>query len=138
MLPGFLTTALELIIILDVCGAVIYFVLTGLSRIKKPSAQAAPAMINTSSAPSFGIDTPMLATAQPCAIPRPITPDIYLPKTPETGAQRQWMARFKNRVTMLRQAFTYRPATQGVEKTRAADTDYARLGRVLDSFKEEA
>jgi hypothetical protein len=34
--------------------------------------------------------------------------------------------------------FTYRPAPSGkTVQTQALDTDQAKLGRVLDSFKEE-
>ena len=36
MLAGFLTTALEIVIILDVCGVVAYFVISGLARLRKP------------------------------------------------------------------------------------------------------
>ena len=32
MLTGFLTTALEIVIILDICGAVAYFVVAGMLR----------------------------------------------------------------------------------------------------------
>ena len=42
MLPGFLTTALEIIIILDICGAIAYFTITGLTRKNKPTRQATP------------------------------------------------------------------------------------------------
>lgn len=135
MLPGFLTTALELLIILDVCGAIIYFALTGFARIKKPSAQ--PPQNTHAPIQSFGIDTPVLAPAQPYAPHRPIAPAVYLHGEPEPQSDRRWLASFKHRVTSLKQAFTYRPATQGAVKTQAADPDYARLGRVLDSFKEE-
>ena len=132
MLPGFLTTALELLIILDVCGAIIYFALTGFARIKKRAGQ--PAQRDRASIQSFGMDTPVLAPAQSYAPHRPISPAVYLPGEPEPESKRRWLAGFKNRV---RQEFTYRPARQGVVKTHLTDPDYARLGKVLDSFKEE-
>ena len=40
MLPGFLTTALEIIIILDICGAVVYFALSGLAKRKASETEA--------------------------------------------------------------------------------------------------
>ena len=38
MLAGFLTTALEIVIILDICGVVAYFVVSGLTRSRKSPA----------------------------------------------------------------------------------------------------
>lgn len=139
MLPGFLTTALEIIIILDVCGAVVYFALTGLSRIKKQSEKTSPPLQTQSPVlQSLGIETPALAT--PTAIPTRISPTVYLPETPpETHkAERAWTGGIKHQMSRLKNAFTYRPETQNQAiETRAIDPDYAKLGRVLDSFKEE-
>ena len=42
MLPGILTTALEIIIILDICGAVVYFALSGLAKRKESETEATP------------------------------------------------------------------------------------------------
>ena len=39
MLPDILTTALEIIIVLDICGAIAYFVISGLVRSREARAE---------------------------------------------------------------------------------------------------
>jgi hypothetical protein len=135
MLPGFLTTALEIIIILDICGAIAYFTITGLTRKNKPTRQATPLQ-----------PTPALAfeglAMQPAAIPARISPSVYLPQTPEPIAgETSWTEGFKGRFASLKKRLTYKP-TQNTQngqtvETRSLSEDYSRLDRVLDSFKEE-
>jgi len=139
MLPGFLTTALEIIIILDVCGAIAYFTITGLMRIKDKKDNTSPALPNTP--PGM----PALAAegmAMPAPLPARISATVYNPVAQETAPQeppqKQWTAGLKQRITTMTRKFTYRPTGGGqAVKTQSLDTDYAKLGRVLDSFKEE-
>lgn len=139
MLPGFLTTALEIIIILDVCGAIAYFTITGLMRIKDKKENT------TSVLPNSPPGMPALATeglVMPTPLPARISANVYHPIAPETTPQeppqKQWTAGLRQRITTMTRKFTYRPTNGGqAVKTQSLDTDYAKLGRVLDSFKEE-
>ena len=137
MLPGFLTTALEIIIILDVCGAIAYFTITGLIRIKDKK-------VNTSvlnSPPGM----PALATeglVMPTPLPARISANVYNPVAcpipPQEPPKKQWTAGLRQRITTMTRKFTYHPTNSGkAVQTQSLDTDYAKLGRVLDSFKEE-
>lgn len=132
MLPGFLTTALEIIIILDICGAIAYFTITGLTRKNKQTEQATPLQ-----------PTPAMAfeglVMQPAAIPARISPSVYLPETPEPITEDvSWTEGFKTRFTSLKKRLTHKPDNQNGHETRSSlNDDYNRLGRVLDSFKEE-
>ncbi len=143
MLPGFLTTALELIIILDVCGAVVYFALSGLARSKKKDAES---QIDPNQA-AYG---PQL---QPCAAegitsslplmtPRPggSDPAIYagIPRQPEPAQGFNLLAGFKHRISSFKSRFTYRPATGQQVEVRNMDDGHRKLGQILDSFREEA
>lgn len=140
MLPGFLSTALEIIIILDVCGVIAYFTITGLTRMKDKKEDLAPAL------PTSPSGMPALATqgAMPTMVhvPNRITSNVYDPVAPENppqeAPQNQWTAGLKQRITSLTSKFTYRPTPNGnTVQTQKVDTDYAKLGRVLDSFKED-
>lgn len=138
MLPGFLSTALEIIIILDVCGAIAYFTITGLTRIKDKKQDASPVLPNTS------VGLPALAAEGPAMIqvPERVTSQVYDPVAidtpPQAQPKTQWTAGFRQRITSLTSKFTYKPAPSGkaVQK-ESVDSDYAKLGRVLDSFKED-
>jgi hypothetical protein len=139
MLPGFLTTALEIIIILDVCGAIAYFTISGLMRIKDKKDNTPSALPN----PTAGM--PALAPeglAMPAILPARISAHVYHPVAAETAPQeppqKQWTAGLRQRITTMTRKFTYRPTNGGqAVQTQSLDTDYAKLGRVLDSFKEE-
>ncbi|MBT3604838.1 MAG: hypothetical protein HOE48_19680 [Candidatus Latescibacteria bacterium] len=140
MLPGFLTTALEIIIILDVCGVIAYFTITGIARMKDKKENTSPELSNTP--PGM----PALATeGAPMPIvnvPARITSTVYDPVTPEvlppSPQKNQWTAGLKQRFTSMTRKFTYRPEPSGTAvKTQTIDADHAKLGRVLDSFKEE-
>ena len=73
MLDGFLTTALELIIILDVCGAIIYVVAVSLRRAKQKQAEQADA-VPTTPGLAYG-PTLSTATAAPLSAPPPPLPE---------------------------------------------------------------
>jgi hypothetical protein len=141
MLPGFLTTALEIIIILDVCGVIAYFTITGFARMKDKKEGLSPALQNTQpglpALATEGITMPAILN-----VPERITSTVYSPvasePTPQVPPPNQWTAGLKQRLTSMTRKFTYRPAPSGkTVQTQALDTDQAKLGRVLDSFKEE-
>lgn len=140
MLPGFLTTALEIIIILDVCGVIAYFTITGIARMKDKKEAATSEMPNTPSGmPALAAQGVSLPVAN---LPERITSNVYDPVTPEalppSPPKNQWTAGLKQRFTSMTRKFTYRPEPSGtVVKTQTIDADQAKLGRVLDSFKEE-
>ncbi|MDP6039722.1 MAG: hypothetical protein QGG64_14320 [Candidatus Latescibacteria bacterium] len=132
MLPGFLTTALEIIIILDICGAIAYFTITGLTRKNKQTEQALQ--------PTPALAFEGLATQ---TVPARVSPTVYLPEAPKPKAEEtSWTEGFKTRLTSFKKRLTYTPNNQNNQngqtvKTRSLNDDYNRLGRVLDSFKEE-
>lgn len=138
MLPGFLTTALEVIIILDICGAIAYFTLTGLTRMKDKKETQSASFQNTPAGMPALAPQGMVA-----ALPEPITASVYHPTaeepSPQAPSQKQWTAGFKQRFSSLTRKFTYRPTSnKQAVKTQPLDNDYTKLGRVLDSFKEDA
>jgi len=142
MLPSFLTTALEIIIILDVCGAIAYFTITGLARTKDKSEDLASALSNSQSG-MLALAAEGMAVPGIADLPGRITSTVYHPVSPETlpaeaPSQNQWTAGLKQRVASMTKKFSYRPTAGGTSvETQPLDTDYAKLGRVLDSFKEE-
>lgn len=141
MLPGFLTTALEIIIILDICGAIAYFTITGLTRLKDKKETLSPVMQNaTAGLPAFATEAGQMPAD--ISIPERVSATVYHPATNNTPPQepptRQWTAGLKQRLSSMTRKFTYKPAAGGqTVQTQNIDADYAKLGRVLDSFKEE-
>ena len=141
MLPGFLSTALEIIIILDVCGVIAYFTITGLTRMKDKKENASPAMpVSPSGMPALATEGVAMPTT--VDVPKRFTSNVYDPVIPENPPQeappKQWTAGLKQRITTLTSKFTYRPAPNGnTVQTQKLDADHAKLGRVLDSFKED-
>jgi hypothetical protein len=141
MLPGFLTTALEILIILDVCGAVVYFALSGLIRSRNPKPgldvpQLQPAYPNRlQPCPAGGVPTGIYS-APPS--PTPTEAAIYAGTgAPPVEEKRPgFCAGFKHRIASLRGKFGYR-AHAGTVEPVSLDDEHRRLGQVLDSFKEE-
>ena len=140
MLPGFLTTALEILIILDVCGAVVYFALSGLTRSKNPKPELGvpdfqPAYPNRlQPCPAGGVPTGMYS-----ASPSPTPPEaaIYAgTDAPPVEESTGFYAGFKHRIASLKGKFSYR-AHSGTVENVSLSKEQQRLGQVLDSFKEE-
>jgi hypothetical protein len=141
MLPGFLTTALEMIIILDVCGAIAYFAITGLARMKdKRETLSSKLQTASPGLPAFaaeGYAVPAMAR-MPARISSAVYRPVSLDASPAAPQQIHWTAGLKQRISKMTGKFTYRPTPSGdTLKMQSIDSDYARLGRVLDSFKEE-
>ena len=141
MLPGFLTTALEILIILDVCGAVVYFALSGLIKSRNPKPEQG----------EFDFQPAYPSQLQPCpaggvsggvysASPSPTqsVAAIYAGSDAPPVAEEStgFYAGFKHRISSLRGKFGYRAHAGTVEHVRL-DKENQRLGQVLDSFKEE-
>ena len=137
MLPGFLSTALEIIIILNICGAVVYFTITGLTRKNGgPSQQSASHPLQVEPTPALAYEG---LTTQPVTVPERISPSVYAPTAPEATpvAKTSWTEGLKSQFTGLKERFSYKQTEQTIKK-QAITPDYNRLDRVLDSFKEDA
>ena len=143
MLPGFLTTALEIVVILDLCGVIAYFVISGLIRYKKSrhaTGDAIPQAVYASQLQPCAAEGPAISPS-----PRPVQESglsIYAGAScePEKASEGfSLTAGLKRRIASLKSKFSYRPdrGNNGIE-TRNMETDYHKLGRILDSFKEEA
>ena len=136
MLPGFLTTSLEIIIILDVCGAIVYFTLSGLTRIRQKQAKITP--------PPLPLGLPGLRPATQSASPvAPADRSVFsVYAAPEPAAEPEqgfgFRTGFRRRITSFKDKFTYRPfgGNRGVQ-TQDMGAENQKLGRILDSFKEE-
>ena len=143
MLAGILTTALEIVIVLDICGALVYCVVSGLARQQKADADNGISPLEVTYA----------AALQPCPAGGAIAPppsvvcppggeDLRIYATPEPTAEPQQehglAGAFRRHIDSLRKKFTYRPGN-GTAGVRKDDMDEAnrKLGRVLDSFKED-
>ena len=146
MLAGILTTALEIVIILDICGAIVYCLVYGLTR---PGGDGGKRVRTGSRIPPLH---PVYSSPfQPCpaeGIPAPSTPMPY-PSTrslaaiyagvsaeAETTKSFNPIAGLKARIASLKHSVTNR-LTSG-SQTREMQETHQNLGRVLDSFKEEA
>ena len=143
MLAGFLTTALEILIILDICGAVVYFALSGLIKSKDPKpefglGELQPAYPNRLQPCPAGGMPPEMYSASPS--PTPSAAAIYAaPAAPPEAPERTgFCAGLKHRIASLKGKFAYRKldGTLGVERV-SLESEQKRLGQVLDSFKEE-
>jgi len=77
-----------------------------------------------------------LAT-QPVAVPARISPSVYAPKEIEPLVKTPWTEGLKSQFTSLKDRFVYKQTSQTIKKQNT-NADYNRLGRVLDSFKEDA
>ena len=143
MLAGILTTALEIVIVLDICGALVYCVVSGLAREKKADADHGISPLEVAYAgalqpcPAGGV----IASPAPVVCP-PGSEDLRVYTVPEPTAEPQQehglTAAFRRHIDSLRKKFTYRPGN-GTAVVQKDDMDEAqrKLGRVLDSFKED-
>ena len=142
MLPGFLTTALEIIIILDICGAVVYFALSGLAK-RKASETEAPTY------PLQGVYSSQLQPATSGGIsstPYPLATypggadmSIYAGESTKPEPQKSFnvTAGLMQRLTALKSRLTYRPNTRN-QAEPARNEDHRKLGQMLDTFREES
>ena len=138
MLPDILTTALEIIIVLDICGAVAYFVISGLVRSGKARAEGDASPLREPRIQSWvagGISGP---SPQLAYSPGEFSA-VYAAAPPEPGKGFSLTAGLKRRFGSLKDRFTYRPApgNRGVEAQELSG-EHRKLGRILDSFKEES
>ena len=151
MLDGILTTALQIIIVLDICGAVFYFLMSGAAKAKEK--QSTPSQ--QSPTPAWSAVTshqtalqPALATTgatQPPPIPewvskgdRSATSIYDLEGTPEAAPEPAGLsARVSTIFASIKAKF--QPQNTG-ENAKPADlnNDRVRLNKVLDSFREDA
>ncbi|HCK09285.1 MAG: hypothetical protein CME21_15640 [Gemmatimonadetes bacterium] len=150
MLDGILTTALQIIIVLDICGAVIYFLMSGASKAKEKG---------DSSLPPVNIEAPLQASAYSLANqPQPAMAGASSVEQPPVS---EWVTHGDRSATQIygfegatevapvsliaqvRSFFSSvrsrlsRHNTQETGKSADLKSDRARLEKVLDSFREE-
>ncbi|MCZ6634590.1 MAG: hypothetical protein O7G87_14390 [bacterium] len=138
MLTGFLTTALEIILILDICGAIVYFVLSGLKKQQdeKENTQPTPSPL---SMPATG---PVLTPVYQMATAGHDVFSVYAERPseePEMPRSFGLIASVKQRITSFKAKLsTYRPsANKQSVQTQEIGTEHRKLGQILDSFKED-
>jgi len=145
MLAGFLTTALEIVIILDVCGVVAYFVISGLARLRNSGdggQDCSESPLSPSPLRPLAVEGPVLSPAPYYgAVPKPGL-DIYAGPTPASAGGNEGFsvtAGLRRRLASLKGRLTYRfhRGSRDVETQEYGD-DCSRLGRILDSFKEDS
>ncbi len=141
MLPGFLSTALEILIIVDICGAIVYVALSALIRSRNPKSgfempQFQPAYPNRlQPCPATGAPSDVYqASPLPTSQERPVYAGTDTPAAEEAATG--FCAGLRHRISSLKGKFSYRPHAGTVERV-SLDTEHKRLGQVLDSFKEE-
>lgn len=126
MLNIFLTTALEMIILLDILGVVIYFVVSGIVRAKRqPSDQpAVPASAGMTPCPVG----PPVYTAFPCNASYVSTSSPAV-----TPSRNGWLGlrNLKDRITRRTDPEVSRTEDTGIE------AEQHRIGMILNSFKED-
>ena len=132
---------LEILIILDVCGAVVYFALAGLVRSRNPKPEHRvpgfqPAYPNRlQPCPAGGMSMDMYsASPSPTPSEAAIRAGTDAPTAEVESAG--FYAGFKHRITSFKGKFGYR-AHSGTVENVSLGKEHQRLGQVLDSFKEE-
>lgn len=154
MLDGILTTALQIIIVLDICGAVFYFLMSGAAKHKEakasasPTPQGSPAM---ATGPQFAMSSQLQpAMAGAGSVQPPPIPDWVSSGDDRSAAQiygvegaaetappaSNWSARIGNVFSSIKQRFQ-RQNTGEIAKTADLNSDRVRLNKVLESFREE-
>ncbi|MEE2753829.1 MAG: hypothetical protein VX910_07580 [Candidatus Latescibacterota bacterium] len=158
MLDNILTTALQIIIILDICGVVFYFLMSGAANGKggkssqntNPPSPQSPVGFNQ--APQLALSSqlqPAVAgvatgTLQSPPIPDWVTnggrhaTDLYGLEGATDVAPRPLglSARVRSIFSSIKGKFSRRNA-HGFEESADLNSDHTRLNKVLDSFREE-
>ena len=154
MLDGILTTALQIIIVLDICGAVFYFLMSGAAKHKEAKASASPTPTGSpalAAGPQFAMSSqlqPALAGAagvQPPPIPEWVSngddrsaAQIYGVEgaTEAAPAPSHLSARIGGLFSSIKRRFQ-RQNTGEIAETADLNSDRVRLNKVLESFREE-
>jgi len=136
MLPGILTTALEIIIILDICGAVVYFALTGLSRSNGDGNGGKTASFSDPLLPC-PVDGIPVSTV-PYSMNVPAIPIYAGPAVgPEPDQGNSLMAGFRRKIVSLQEKLNRVPSVGQEIKKVNMGSEQKRLSQILDSFREE-
>jgi hypothetical protein len=145
MLDGILTTALQIIIVLDLCGAVFYFLMSGAKNKEANKSQKSPlpqfALSNQLQPAMAGVTTGVM---QPPPVPKWLTKgdrsatDIYgLEGATEVAPEPVGMsARVNDIFSSIKCKFS-RQNTHEFRESADLKSDNRRLNKVLDSFREE-
>ncbi len=144
MLDGILTTALQIIVILDICGAVLYLLMSGASKGKEAKTS------ESSPTPQFVFSSqlqPAMAGAgnvEPPPLPdwvsqgdRNATQIYGLEGTPDVTPEPLGLpARVGGIFSTLKSKFS-RQNTHEISKSADLNSDRVWLNKVLESFREE-
>jgi hypothetical protein len=146
-----LTRALEIIIVLDICGAIVYCLLAGFGRKKRTEPRARIAFARSLQPCLVQGPPPLPAWAlHPRRVADPVSVDpIYDEAAPEPAPlapKSGFLSGLRKAAAGLAGAFSYAPAVPGSPAGPAArpvttkdiGAEQHRLSRVLDSFREEA
>lgn len=152
MLDGILTTALQIIIVLDLCGAVLYFVMSGATKGKEAKASSPTSgPLAIPAGPQFAMSSqlqPAMAGAvgvEPPPIPRWVTQgddrsaaQIYGVEgdADVAPATSNLSARIGGIFSTIKGKFQ-RQNTHEIGGTADLNSDRIRLNKVLESFREE-
>lgn len=148
MLTGFLTTALEIIIVLDIFGAIIYFAISGFSR-KNQTSTENEQQLNLSSSNNESQTTILTTENESQIMEEPSYPygtgvsfedptySMYSDTKPKKmpGKEFSFAANIKRRITSFKNRFIY-PSDDKIQ-IKKIRPNYRKLGQVLDSFREE-
>ncbi len=123
MFNTFLTTALEVVILLDLLGVIIYFIISGIVRAKKNPGGGSVAPPGVAPCPSG----PSGYTAFP-------TDFSYVSSFPSpivSSSGRGWLG-----LKGLKDRFTNRSGSKGIQ-SNDIEPEQRRIGMILNSFKED-
>lgn len=123
MFNAFLTTALEVILLLDILGAIIYFIVSGIVRARKQStvrpAVPVPVASYPVGAPAYTAFTPN-------------TPYFSSVASPSPSAHGGWSG-----LRGLRDRFSRRAAAPAGPEHGDVEASHRKIGTILNSFKED-
>ena len=163
MLTGFLTTALEIVIVLDICGAVAYFVVAGILRSRDDDGKqvlfggdASPLQPAYSTPYQASLAAPSLSEPAPVSLepgpapvclkpgPRPVSGSdlsIYGGGVPQgqVGTDHGLMGGIRDRMASIRERIGNR-SVFGKRQAEgpALNVEQSPVDRVLNSFREDA
>ena len=123
MFNAFLTTALEVIVLLDILGAIVYFIISGIVRARKQStvrpAVPVPVISFPAGAPAYTAFTPA-------------TPYFSSAASPSPSDRGGWSG-----LRGLRDRFSRKAPASARPEQSDVEAGHRKIGTILNSFKED-
>lgn len=144
MLDGILTTSLQILIVLDICGAIVYFLMSGTAKDKE--AKTSPLSPTPQYASSSQLQPAMAGagTIEPPPVPEWViqsdgnAAQIYgLEGATDVAPESAGLSASVSRIFSTIRGKFHRQNAHEFGQSADLNSDSVRLNKVLDSFREE-